>query len=87
MDIFLQDKQMENQQIQYTLEQRKELLLEYVRENNCVPQYRTEYKQCKLGAFYKHLKSKVKSIDSLIYKEYEDNQIIKQNLDRYLQFR
>ncbi len=84
LDRYIEEKELRSHEHKYTIQQKKDLLLKYVNEKNKLPSCNEEYDNIKLGKFYSHLKEKIMSIQTPIYMEYQNIQIIKKDFDRYL---
>ena len=61
--------------------QKRDLLFEYVDEKNRIPQFKTVYKDVKLGVWLNSQKNRLTG-DS--YKILSENHVVKQELDRYI---
>lgn len=77
-------KTKELNKIKYNYEEKIEALLEYVKEEKKVPQKKSTHENINIGIFLINLKTKLKSKDDEIYKKLSKNNILKENLDEYL---
>ena len=60
-----------------------ELLFEYTDKNKCIPVFRTEYNDFKIGRWYYDKRTNIDKT-SQIYKDLSTNKCIKQDLDDYI---
>ena len=65
---------------------RKELLFEYVNINNKIPTPKIIYKNCNIGSWIHDQKKHINDNQNIRYKILSENDLIKQNLDKYLQY-
>jgi superfamily II DNA or RNA helicase len=64
---------------------KKDLLVQFVENNNRCPKSIESYKDINIGKWYSHKKEKINNNNSDIYKKLSVNSIIKENLDEYLE--
>jgi superfamily II DNA or RNA helicase len=60
------------------------LLLEYIKENNCIPTNKTKYKGQNIGSWLQDQKKKISKQTDEIYIKLSQNDLLKNNLDEYL---
>lgn len=70
----------------FCMEYNKLLLFAYCDEFGRVPKGIEIYNGKKLGGYYQDQKKKIDNIDSFMYKQLSGNELVKNNLDKYLQY-
>ncbi len=84
-DRLINNRIEKSKRIKYTKEEKKNLLIKYVNENNKVPSGKImKYENFYLGYFYTDEKKKIKDNQSLIYKEYQHIPLIISDFDRLI---
>jgi phage tail tube protein FII len=68
-------------------EQWKTLLFEYININKQIPSANTKYKEAMSGSWFSNQKKKIKSKEDNIYIELSINKYVKDELDRYFEYK
>jgi len=84
IDEYIEHKHKTKDKVKLSFDEWSTLLFEYVDENKCVPSHNTIYKGHRIDYFLGHIKRKITSNESDIYKQFAVNLIIKKSLDDYL---
>jgi hypothetical protein len=85
LDKFLEDKDKNKDTVRLTCDESINLFTEYCKEFGKVPPNKTKYKGSNLYMWYQDKKKKIKDTNSEMYlKLIDNNDIVKQDLDRYL---
>src|SRR5579862_4298288 len=86
LNRYLENKNKDKKKL--TFDQSKLLLFKYCSENKKVPSVREQYENVKLGMWYSNQKKKINNLEDQLYKTLStENNIIKENLDKYLKFK
>ncbi len=83
-DNFLELREKKENSIMYTKEQKKELLIEFVKLNKRLPIGKEDYKLCHIGPFYQKLKFEIYE-DNELYNYFSDYPLIIEGFDNYLE--
>ena len=84
LDRYLIGKEKNKDKIKLTFDESKILLFEYCDENNKIPVRKTKYKNQNIGQWLQNQKTQINNTTSEIYVILSENEIVKQELDRYL---
>jgi len=70
-----------------TQDEKKDLLFEFCNENKRTPKKYEPYKGCSIGGWLQNQKNRINSIDDDEYKKLSTNKYVKEELDRYLEWK
>ena len=88
LDNYLQYKKEYSGKQRLSWETQKEILFDYTTKfNKMPPQKKHVYKECNIGEWISTQKKKIISSEDELYKKLSVNKIVKESLDKYLQYR
>jgi hypothetical protein len=85
LDKYLENKKSNENKPDLSFDEKFELFKEFVEINNRCPIHREEYKDIKIGLWFRTQKGKIISDKSQEYIKLNINLIVKENLDKYLE--
>ncbi len=84
LDSYLEIKNNKIYKKRFTFKESCEILFEYCELNKKIPRQREIYKEYNIGQYFQDKKKKIKSINDELYKKLSENDIVKKELDRFL---
>jgi len=84
LDLYLNNREKNKGKIKLNWTEQKNLLFQFLQENERIPEQREKYKYISIGQWYHHQKMKIDSDKSEVYIKLSESLIIKENLDLYL---
>jgi len=78
------DQYLKYKEIKLTWEERKDLLFRFVEKYERVPKNIEKYENINIGQWFQNHKEKIISIECDVYKKLSENQIVKEEINRYL---
>ena len=82
---YFEKQEKNKEKINLSIEEKKEMLLDFIKEKNRVPMTKEEHKCVKLGQFYEGLKLKIYlNNNKELYQELIKNNYIKDDINKYL---
>ena len=85
LDRYLQYKEKNKDKVKLTWDESKNLLFQFIEKEGTIPLWKDNYETYNIGQWFNDQKKKINSIESDIYKKLSENEIVKKELDRYLQ--
>ena len=87
LDDYFDFKELNKDKIILNFEEWKNLLFEYCDINKHIPKHNDVYKEHNIGMWLNNIKKKIDNNDNEIYKILSENEIIKKNIDKFIQYK